>query len=208
MGPICGIAFSRGSLKCAVEACSPQIVGLRSAVNSGGEEHLDRILTRVRLLVKVDLVPSRASTPAPPAPSARPSARPASPEGAHVQPEAARPAARPSDRAKPSARPSAASARPSAAPPRRPVSRTRSLSPGIGIGALPGLPQLPEDDELALDVLGELYATAQQMAEASDAKRQKRDSAAKSARSPTPGKSAPKRARRRRDDTSEANVLA
>jgi hypothetical protein len=25
-----------GSLKCAVEACSPQIVGLRSAVNSGG----------------------------------------------------------------------------------------------------------------------------------------------------------------------------
>jgi hypothetical protein len=35
LGPICGIAFSRGSLKCAVEACSPQIVGLRSAVNSG-----------------------------------------------------------------------------------------------------------------------------------------------------------------------------
>ena len=112
-----------------------------------------------------------------------------------MQPEAARPSTRPS--AKPSARPSSV-------PPRRSVSRSRSA--GVGIGALPGLPALPEDDELALDVLGELYATAQQMAEASDAKRQKRDPSAKPARSP--GKSAPKRARRRRDDTSEADALA
>ena len=87
---------------------------------------------------------------------------------------------------------------------------SRSRSAGVGIGALPALPQLPEDDELALDALGDLYATAQQMAEASDAKRQKRDPAksATPTRSPTPGKSAPKRARRRRDDTSEADVLA
>ena len=70
-----------------------------------------------------------------------------------------------------SARPSAEpSARPSSVPPRRSVSRSRSA--GVGIGALPALPALPEDDELALDVLGELYATAQQMAEVSDAKRQ------------------------------------
>ena len=31
MEPICGIAFLRGSLKCVVEARSPQIVGLPSA---------------------------------------------------------------------------------------------------------------------------------------------------------------------------------
>ena len=77
-----------------------------------------------------------------------------------MQPEAARPSTRPS--AKPSARPPSV-------PPRRSVSRSRSA--GVGIGALPALPQLPEDDELALDVLGELFATAQLMAEASDAKR-------------------------------------
>ena len=41
---------------------------------------------------------------------------------------------------------------------------SRSRSAGVGIGALPALPALPEDDKLALDVLGELYATAQQMA--------------------------------------------
>ena len=36
LGPICGIAFLRGSLKCVVEARSPQLVGLRSVVNSDG----------------------------------------------------------------------------------------------------------------------------------------------------------------------------
>ena len=34
LGQICGIAFLRGSLKCVVEARSPQIVGLGSVVNS------------------------------------------------------------------------------------------------------------------------------------------------------------------------------
>ena len=44
LGLICGIAFLRGSLKCVVEARSPQIVGLRSVVNSDGAGHLYRIL--------------------------------------------------------------------------------------------------------------------------------------------------------------------
>ena len=38
-----------GSLKCVVEARSPQIVGLRNAVNSGGVEQLDRILIKTTL---------------------------------------------------------------------------------------------------------------------------------------------------------------
>ena len=37
LGPICGIAFFRGSLKCVVEARSPQLEGLGSAVDSDVE---------------------------------------------------------------------------------------------------------------------------------------------------------------------------
>ena len=140
--------------------------------------------------------PSRASTPAPQPSRAPTPPAPSTPEGAYAQPIAARPS-RAKASARPSARPSASSS--SAAPPRRSVSRSRSA--GGGIGALPGLPALPEDDEVALDVLGELYATAQQMAEVADKRRKREPTPARASRS----RSAPRK--RANQDTSEANVM-
>ena len=96
------------------------------------------------------------------------------------------------------------------------MSRTRSLSPGIGIGALPGLPQLPEDDELALDVLGELYATAdgggiRQATQACTIKIRDAskvlDSKVRHASKVRDAKPAPGKRARRKVDTSEANVI-